>query len=158
MLPLQPVGEDTVTDNRTRASSAADDLYGRAEAQLTDGIRHPDDDTEGYDQDFNVKPSDNNFLSMVREAEDQATTYMNQVNRKAWTQSYRAFNNKHFMGSKYGSDDFTNRSKLFVPATRKAVRKDMAAVAASLFGSIDAVTVMPGNEGDPEQRASAAVI
>jgi hypothetical protein len=160
MLPAEPVGEDTVTDHRTRTSSAADgDLYERAEAQLTDGARHPDDaDSEGYDDDFNIEPSETELLSMVREAENQATTYMNQVNRRAWTQSYRAYNNKHFNGSKYGSDDFTNRSKLFVPSTRKAVRKDMAAVAASLFGSLDAVTVMPGNEGDPQQRASAAVI
>jgi hypothetical protein len=34
----------------------------------------------------------------------------------------------------------------------------MAATAASLFGSIDAVNCMPGNESDPQQRASAAVL
>lgn len=158
MLPLEPVGEDTVTDYRTRASSAADgDLYGRAESQLTDGARQPGDIDEDED-DFNEKPGDTEFLSMVREAENQATTYMNQVNRRAWTQSYRAYQNRHFQGSKYGHDDYANRSKLFVPSTRKAVRKDQAAVAASLFGSIDAVTILPGNEGDPMQRASAAVI
>jgi hypothetical protein len=161
MLRAVPVGEDTVTDARTRGRSAAEegsDLYERAEAQLTDGAAKEEDDTEGFDEDFNEKPSDAEFLQMVREAEDQATTYMNQVNRKHWTRSYRAFNNEHFIGSKYGTDDWTNRSKLFVPATKKAVRKDMAAVAASLFGSLDAVTVLPGNEGDPVQRASAAVI
>lgn len=158
MLPLQPVGEDTVTDQRTRSSSAADgDLYERAEAQLTDGAKTARDDTEGYD-DFDEKPRDEDFLAMVREAENQATTYMNQVNRRAWTRSYRAYNNEHFQGSKYTSADYANRSRMFVPATRKAVRKDMAAVAASLFGTIDSVTLMPGNEGDPMQRASAAVI
>lgn len=159
MLAPEPVGEDTVTDTRTRMSSAADGdtLYERAEAQGTDGAAK-DDDTEGYDDDFDYEPSDQEFLAMVREAENQATTYMNQVNRRQWTQSYRAYNNKHFQGSKYWSDDFAGRSKFFVPATRKAVRKDLAAVSASLFGTIDSVTVMPGNEGDPNQRASAAVI
>lgn len=159
MLRADPVGEDTVTGSRTRAGSAADgDLYAKAEAQLTDGARQPDDAGGSEDDDFDEAPSENEFLSMVREAESQATTYMNQVNRRSWTQGYRAFNNKHFAGSKYGHEDFTNRSKLFVPTTRKAVRKDMAAVAASLFGSLDAVTVMPGNEADDHQKASAAVI
>lgn len=160
MLRSDPVGEDTVTDTRTRSSSATDndfDLYAHAEAQGTDGASR-EDDTEGYDEDFNEAPSNSEFLAMVREAESQATTYMNQVNRRSWTQGYRAFNNKHFNGSKYDHPDFANRSRLFVPATRKAVRKDMAAVAASLFGSLDAVTVMPGNEADAQQKASAAVM
>jgi len=159
MLRTDPVGEDTVTDSRTRAASAADgDLYSQAEAQLTDGTAQPSTDTEGYDDDFNEQPSDIEFLAMVREAETQATTYMNQINRRSWTQGYRAFNNKHFAGSKYNHEDFSNRSRLFVPSTRKAVRKDMAAVAASLFGSIDSVTVMPGNESDQQQQGSAAVL
>ncbi len=158
MLRTDPVGEDTVTDSRTRAASAADgDLYSQAQAQLTDGAEQAREDSEGFDGDFNEQPSNTEFLAMVREAETQATTYMNQINRRSWTQGYRAFNNKHFANSKYNSEDFSNRSKLFVPATRKAVRKDMAAVAASLFGSIDSVTVMPGNEADNDQRASAAV-
>lgn len=161
MLRSDPAGEDTVTNTRTRSASAADrdaDLYSRAEAQLTDGAAQAEDVEESSDEEFNEQPSGNEFLAMVREAETQATTYMNQVNRRSWTQGYRAFNNKHFAGSKYDHPDFANRSRLFVPATRKAVRKDMAAVAASLFGSLDAVTVMPGNDGDAQQRASAAVM
>jgi hypothetical protein len=152
-------GEDTVTEAATRSSSAAtdgNDLYERAQAQLTHGARH-DDDEDG-DDEFNEKPSETEFLTMVREAESQASLYMSQVNKRAWTQAYRAFHNQHFVGSKYTSDDYKNRSKLFVPQTRKAVRKDLAAVAASLFGTIDAVSVLPGNEGDQRQRGSAAVI
>jgi hypothetical protein len=170
MLPLQPSGEDTVTDVRTRHMSAADmdvayggDLYADAHKQLTAGAAGADripqgEDSEGYRDDFSEKPMDEDFLAMVREAETQATTYMNQVNRRSWTQSYRAWNNKHFQGSKYDSEDFRSRSRFFVPQTRKAVRKDMAAVSASLFGTIDAVTIAAGNEGDPKQRGGAAVI
>lgn len=151
-------GEDTVTATATRSYSAAQDgpqLYEQAEAQLTDGAARED---EADDDEFNEKPSDTTFLQMVREAESQASLYMNQVNKKAWSQVYRAFHNQHFVGSKYSHDDYANRSKLFVPQTRKAVRKDLAAVAASLFGSIDAVSVLPGNEADMMQRGSAAVI
>ena len=154
-------GEDTVTNAQTRARSAAVDgpeLYEQAEAQLTDGAAREDGYDGDGDDEFNEKPSDTTFLQMVREAESQASLYMSQVNKKAWSQVYRAFHNQHFVGSKYSTDDYLNRSKLFVPQTRKAVRKDLAAVAASLFGSIDAVSVMPGNEADPQQRGSAAVI
>ena len=62
------------------------------------------------------------------------------------------------MGSKYTRPEWRGRSKLFVPKTRAAVRKDLASVAASLFNNIDAINCLPGNEADPRQRASAAVM
>ena len=73
------------------------------------------------------------FLGMVRQAEDQALLYVQQINRKAWSQSYRAIHNEHYVGSKYTRPDWRGRSKLFVPKTKSALRKDNAAVAASLF-------------------------
>jgi hypothetical protein len=101
---------------------------------------------------------DVDFLGLVRIAEQQAQLYTAQVNRRAWSQSLRAFHNEHFIGSKYTKPEWRNRSRLFVPKTRAAVRKDMAAVSASLFNSIDAVTCLPGNESDPRQRAAASVM
>lgn len=160
MLRATPVGEDTVTSTRTREFSAADDnngddLYARAEAQGVHGARPADDgDANEYDE----KPTETQFLQLVREAESQAQLYINQVNRKSWSRVYRAFHQEHFVGSKYTSDDFKNRSKLFVPKTRSAVRKDLAAVAASLFGTIDSISCSPGNESDQGQKASAAVV
>jgi hypothetical protein len=99
-----------------------------------------------------------NFLRLVRIAEQQAQLYTAQVNRRAWSQSYRAFHNEHYVGSKYTKPDYRSRSRLFVPKTRTAVRKDLASVAASLFNNIDAINCLPGNEGDPKQRAAAAVM
>jgi hypothetical protein len=116
------------------------------------------DDDYDDDEDDNHKPSDKEFLQMVAEADSQSGDYLEQINRKSWERAYKAYHQEHFQGSKYGTTDYRNRSKLFVPKTRGAIRKDMAAVAASLFGSIDAVTCSPGNEGDAQQRASAAVI
>jgi hypothetical protein len=103
-------------------------------------------------------PSGINFLALVRQAEDQALLYVQQVNRKAWSQSYRAFHNEHFIGSKYTRPDWRGRSKLFVPKTRAAVRKDNAAVAASMFNTIDAISCTAGDDGDPRQRGAAAVM
>lgn len=115
-----------------------------------------DTDDEGIE--FDEKPSDQEFLQMVYEADQQALQYVSQVNRRSWERAYRAFHQEHFDGSKYDSPDYKNRSRLYVPKTRTAVRKDLAATAASMFGSIDAVNVDAGNEGDQMQRASAAVI
>lgn len=160
MLPAQPVGEDIVGGResvRTRSAPAAEDnLYARAEAAGTDGARPADDDD--FDDELDDKPSDTMFLQLVREAESQAQLYINQVNRQSWSRTYKAFHQQHFDGSKYRSDDFRNRSKLFVPKTRSAVRKDLAAVAASLFGTIDAISCSAGNESDSLQKASASVI
>lgn len=98
------------------------------------------------------------FLELVREAEQQAAQYIAQINRAGWSQAYKAFHNEHFTGSKYTRPDYRNRSQLFRPKTRSAVRKDMASVAASLFNQIDAINCLPGDEGDPIQRGAAAVM
>lgn len=98
------------------------------------------------------------FLKLVREAEDQSSLYQAQINRTAWSQSNRAFHNEHYVGSKYTKPEWRGRSRLFVPKTRAAVRKDMAAVGASLFNNIDAINCLAGNDGDPIQRASAALM
>lgn len=143
MLRTQPAGEDGL---QPKAAATKDDFEG------ADGFS-PMTDEDGDD-----RPSEQDFLRIVSDAEQQAQLYSNQVNRKSWTRSYRAYQQQHFVGSKYSSPEYANRSKLFVPKTRAAVRKDLAALSASLFGSIDAVTCVPGNEADPRQKASAAVV
>jgi hypothetical protein len=159
MLRATPPGEDGIRKSRpspndgtilppSRALARAEQGHGDA------GMDIEDDD----DMPFDEKPSDEEFLEMCYEADQQALQYINQVNRDQWERGYRAFHQEHFQESKYLTRDYNNRSKLFVPKTRTSVRKDMAATAASLFGSIDAVNCAPGNEGDPIQRGAAAVI
>lgn len=138
--PGTPPGEDGVT----RAS------------ELENAAQHQATHMEGVANEQDVPDID--FLSLVRNAEQQAQLYMAQVNRRAWAQSYRAIHNEHYIGSKYTRPEWRNRSRLFVPKTKSALRKDMAAVAASLFNSLDAVTCLPGNDSDPRQRASAAIM
>lgn len=165
MLRSTPPGEDGIRKpfvSRFSENASPPDLDNalhRAEAGFdpesgTDGDFESDDDGINFD----AKPSDEEFLQMVYEADQQALQYVNQVNRQSWERGYRAFHQEHFDGSKYRTSDYNNRSRLFVPKTRTAVRKDLAATAASMFGSLDAVNVMPGNDGDKMQRGSAAVL
>jgi hypothetical protein len=173
MLRVQPHGEDGT--NGARATPISINARGMppGEDRVTRGSMHRNPDwAEGELENSaqriseapDGKPSQGadprgiDFLDLVRRAEDQAMLYVNQFNRKAWSQTLRAFHNEHYIGSKYTRPDWRGRSRLFVPKTRAAVRKDVAATTASLFNTIDAITCLPGYDGDPMQRASAAIM
>ena len=98
------------------------------------------------------------YLELARDAHNQADQYWQQQGRTSWQRTMLAYRNKHFAESKYTSKEYAARSKLFRPKTRTAVRKDMAAVAASLFSTLDALAISPGNEADPKQQGAAAVL
>jgi hypothetical protein len=160
MLRTSVPGEDGITKPGPQPVAGARAYEGEEVDRAERGFALEQEE-DAYDDeglDFDEKPSDQEFLQMVTEADAQALQYVTQVNRQSWERGYRAYHQEHYDGSKYKSSDYNNRSKLFVPKTRTSVRKDMAATAASLFGSMDAVSTSAGNEGDPEQRASAAVL
>lgn len=146
----RPPGENKDLTMRTLGKDADDD---GAEVEMQESATNA-----GTVEKAPATPPQTDFLQLVREAETQALLYQNQTNRRAWSQSYRAWHNEHFSGSKYLKPDWRNRSKIFIPKTRSAVRKDSAAVMASLFNNVKAINCMPGNESDPRQRASAALI
>jgi hypothetical protein len=101
--------------------------------------------------------SDDEYLRLHRAAVEQADRYLGQGTRQAWERSLKAWRNEHFPGSKYLSDAYKGRSKLFVPKTRSAVRKAQTAAAKALFGTGDVVAITPENEADDFQQAAAAV-
>ncbi|MGP0093130.1 MAG: hypothetical protein ACLPKB_24795 [Xanthobacteraceae bacterium] len=152
-----PPGEDGTTPGRGRGQARGYGARARPSQYLHDELEN-EASAAGLPGPPPAADQDIDFLQLVREAEDQALLYVAQVNRKAWSQSYRAFHNEHFVGSKYSRPDWRARSKIFRPKTRSAVRKDMSAVAASMFSNIDAINCLPGNESDPCQCASAAIL
>ena len=97
------------------------------------------------------------MLRLVKAAESTSDRYLN-FTRKTWNQSYKAFRNEHFAESKYLSKEYRARSKLFRPKTRSAVRKAQAGITSSLFSTVDAIAIGPGNEGDPKSRGAAALM
>src|SRR5271170_3708017 len=124
--PGVPPGEDGIANGREYENEAA---------------RKAENDDGGV---YEPSSEDHDFLQMVRVAEQQAQLYTAQVNRRAWSQSYRAFHNEHFVGSKYTRPEYRGRSRLFVPKTLSALRKDLAAVAASMFNNVDAISCKAG--------------
>src|ERR1700732_4299810 len=159
MLRATPPGEDPVGDARVsqvgffeQGSPPGEDGLNNLYQHALDAATPPGSAPERVGHGAPAYPH------LITIAEQQANLYVQQVNRRAWSRSYRAFHNEHFVGSKYGHRDWANRSKIFRPKTRPAVRKDGAAVAASLFGTVDAITCSAGDEADPSQRAAAALM
>jgi hypothetical protein len=151
----EPVGAPPGNGSGTLAEPA------EAKPQAPDGTdqleNYADDDMHSMlDEEDDEEQYD--FLALAREAQNQSRQYLQQINRKSWAQAFRAIHNEHFAGSKYTSNDYKARSKIFRPKTRSAVRKDQAAVVASLFGNVDAINCIPGDEANPMQRGAASVM
>jgi hypothetical protein len=164
-LQTQPHGEDPTAGTRGLPVSFSQDARPPGEdglvravgpGELENAAAYQAENPDGVAREADGEEID--FLALVAQAEQQAQLYTQQVNRRAWSQSLRAFHQEHYVGSKYTRPEWRGRSRLFVPKTRTAVRKDMAAVAASLFNSIDAVNCLPGDESDAQQRAGAAIM
>lgn len=95
------------------------------------------------------------LMQIALAADKQAVTFAQQHWRRNWEQNYRSFRSEYQDTSKYKSADYRHRSKIFRPKTRIASTKDVAGAAQTLFGTIDAVAIQPGDETDPLQVANA---
>lgn len=101
--------------------------------------------------------SDENVLARAQEAHRQSQDFYQANHAANWERSYKAFRNEHFRGSKYNAPEFRNRSKVYRPKTRSAVRKALTNVVNALFANPEAVTIAAQDESNPVQRASAAL-
>lgn len=90
-------------------------------------------------------------LKIARDAYSASTTYVDANFRKQWEDALRMFQNKHALDSKYNSEAYKFRSRLFRPKTRSVIRKNEAAAAAAFFSNIDVVNLTASNEKDPKQ-------
>jgi len=68
------------------------------------------------------------------------------------------FQSRHPSGSKYNSEAYKHKSRLFRPKTRSVVRKNEAAGAIAYFSNPDVVSIEAENGEDPNQQASAEMM
>jgi hypothetical protein len=104
--------------------------------------------------DDRLKP----WLELARDAYSTSTTYFDSNIRSQVEKDLRAFQSLHAPGSKYLSDAYKARSRIFRPKTRTAIRKNEAIAAEAFFSTKDVVSCTPGDESNPLQRASAQVM
>lgn len=103
-------------------------------------------------------PEGVNLLGVIGQAERISRDYQSRTIERSLNRSYRAWQNQHAEGSKYLGASFKGRSRLFVPKTRSAVRKNLATAAASLFATEEVVSVTADYQDDPIAMATADVI
>lgn len=140
------------------ASSRTDPQPPARDSRAQGGKAKPADDagTSYYDQIGG--PEDIDLLAIVARAESVSKDYQVRSVDRSLAKAYRAWQNTHAEGSKYLGSAFRGRSRLFVPKTRSAVRKNLAQAAGALFSTEDVTSITATYEDDPQQRATASVI
>jgi hypothetical protein len=150
-----------LAENRTGADRSDKMILAEQAKSLPASIGGPANDNTSATADFEAQvhaatgKTSREILDLVTQAENQGSDFLTTLIQTARERSYKAFRNEHGQGSKYFSPRFRNRSRLFKPKTRSAVRKNNAAAAAALFSSADVVLITPQDESSPTQRASA---
>ena len=98
------------------------------------------------------------WLAIAAQSFSASTTYMDANYRKNFEESLSMFHGKHAAGSKYNSDSYKHRSRLFRPKTRSMVRKNESAAAAAFFSNLDVVDIQPQAANNEAQAASAELM
>lgn len=106
--------------------------------------------TAGYDQD-------GFWLSLAQDAYSASSSYFDTNVRSRIINDIRQFQGLHPEGSKYFTDAYKLKSKLFRPKTRSAIRKNEAVAASAFFSTEDVVSVRPMDDDDPVQQAAAEI-
>lgn len=95
------------------------------------------------------------YLELAKDAFEASSTYFESNVQQDLEYGIRSFRNEHASGSKYLSEEYKSRSRIFRPKTRSIIRKNEAAAAVALFSNMDVVNIEPGNPDDLMSVASA---
>lgn len=98
------------------------------------------------------------YLSLARDAYNASTTFFDSSIRKQVEGAIRQFQGVHPAGSKYHSDSYKTKSRLFRPKTRATIRKNEAVAAEALFSTRDAVAVGAEDDNNQLQMAAAGLM
>jgi hypothetical protein len=102
-----------------------------------------------------IASGDRKWLKLVRDSYRLSTDFLDDGIRSEWENALHRFHSEHPPGSKYSSQSYRNRSKIFRPKTRSAARRAEAKAAIALFSNTDLVDVRGQNRGDPVQADAA---
>ena len=98
------------------------------------------------------------FLRLTEGSWRASTDYMTTNLRHQWERNINNFYSRHSPGSKYKTEAFRYRSRLFRPKTRASVRAKEAALSIAFFSTSDVVSIEATDQSNPENIASAKVI
>lgn len=96
-----------------------------------------------------------NWLSIAQDAYKSSTDYFDANIRKQIEKNISLFRSKHPAGSKYFTDSYKYRSKIFRPKTRSTIRKHEAAAALAFFSTLDTVSCLAEDSKDHDSVEGA---
>lgn len=105
-----------------------------------------------------VSEADAPWVNLMKDAYSRSTSYFENNYQKQFEDGLRMFQSKHPMDSKYNSDAYKYRSRIFRPKTRSMVRKNEATAALAFFSSPDVISISPVMTNNAMQAASSAVM
>jgi hypothetical protein len=98
------------------------------------------------------------WMKLARDAYSRSTNYFENNYRKRWEDNLRMFQSKHPRDSKYQSDNYKYRSRMFRPKTRSVIRKNEATAALAFFSNPDVTSIDPANQDSMEQVAGSVIM
>lgn len=101
---------------------------------------------------------DIDYLQLTRHAYKSSTDYMSSNLRRQWERNINNFLSRHPPGSKYNTDAYKHRSRLFRPKTRSSIRSKEAALAIAFFSTSDVVSIEASDQSSPDAVASSKVM
>lgn len=113
--------------------------------------------TEQQQPESSGQRDENYWVELARNSHTTSTTYFDAFVRPAIEEGIRQSQSRHGVGSKYLTDQYRLKSKIFRPMTRKAIRKHEAAAARALFSTEDVVSVRALNDNIPVQKQAVDV-
>lgn len=113
--------------------------------------------TELTDEEIKLHAKRGQWMRKARQYYDNSSDYLDSSIRNQWTDNLAHFRNEHAPGSKYSTEAYRNRSKVFRPKTRAMMRGQESSLAAALFTNSDLVAVDGANPNDAKQAAGARV-
>jgi hypothetical protein len=98
------------------------------------------------------------WLKLAVDAYSTSTSYFDANIRGQVEKDLRQFQSQFTADSKYLSDAYKGRSRLYRPKTRSTIRKNEAIAAEAFFSTQDVVSISAANDDDPQQQASAEIM
>jgi len=97
------------------------------------------------------------WLKYALNAYQASTTFLDTSLIKRWERNTDLFRSKHPKGSKYHSEQYRKRSKIFRPKIRSTIRRHEAAAAVAYFSTRDATNISAENDFDPKAVVTASI-
>lgn len=104
-----------------------------------------------------TQPGDDRWITRARNSYEASTDWFNSSLRKQAEENLAHFRSQHKPGSKYNTELYQKKSRVFRPKTRSMVRRSDAAMAIAFFSTQDIVHCTAINESKKDQVAAADV-